>query len=452
MTMFPAIKTALYEWWSSAPEPTITDLGLKAATVNEGVQDWYARNGFYGLHELHTDGGSSWSGEAVNETAALNHSVVWACVRLVSNAIASIPLNIHVSSTKERAEAHPLYEVLHYQPNSTLSSFEFRQRLQAHMLLWGNAYAMIRRRSGTNYVVALDPIHPSRVKVEAPTMEEVRYQVKVGDKWEPVPMSEMLHVRNVTLDGQTGESVLAVARQSMGTALSTEKYAGKYFKHGGRQPGYIKLQRRMADADQDAFRHDLESFLNSSDNYGRIPFFPPDVEFKEYAWPPEASQFLESRQFSVPEICRWFGVQPHLVGDLSRSTNNNIEHQSLEFVQHTIRPIAVAWEGAMRRCLLSPVERTKFFIEFNLEGLQRGDYQSRTSGYASLLQNGVVCINEVRALENMTPRDGGDALHFQLNQQTVPGSGEPTTAELAQMSKIQDDNRNKGGDDAGTSD
>lgn len=389
----------------------------------------------------------SWSGESVSEQSALNNSVAWCCTRVISESVGFLPLSMmqQRGDLKQVAD-HPAQTALHNSPNDEMSAMTYRELLTAHVVTRGNCYSYITRRSGRQQAYEFIPIDPTRVHPDRDKSGKLTYEIE-KDKTYTVQRGrphEILHIRGLGYDGVCGYSVIAMARQSIGTAAATEKYAAKYFATGGRQPGYIKTAQQFRDkTDREKFREEMEGFLSNSENYHKLPIFPPNVEFQSYGWNPQDSQFLETRQWTIPEICRWFLIQPHMVGDLSRATFSNIEHLALQFVKLTLTAWLTRWEQDLWRCVLTPEEKAAgYFFKHNVNGLLRGDFQSRMQGYASALQNGHMTIDEVRDLEdrNALPNGAGKASHIQLNMQTLPGSGEPTSSERAAQAKTQQGN------------
>lgn len=231
-----------------------------------------------------------------------------------------------------------------------------------------------------------------------------------------------------------------MARQSLGLAAVQDEYAGKFFARGGRRPYYLKkLSRFKTDQDYDAFISKWREAYEGSDGFHRPPLTEGDIELQELGMPLQDMQLLEARQYSVPEICRWFRISPHLVGDLSRATFSNIEHLGLEFVQQTLMYWLCLWEQEIERQLLTDGEKGRYYAKHNVSALLRGDFQSRMTGYSIGLQNGFMNPDDVRNLEDWDPlpAGAGQAYHIQLNMQTLPGTGEPTTAERAALAKIE---------------
>lgn len=363
-------------------------------------------------------GGSS-SGKIVNERSAMQMTAVYAYVRILSEAIAGLPLHLYrykEDGGKEKATGHPLYLLLHDEPNPEMSSFVFRETLMTHLLLYGNAYAQIIR-NGKGEVVGLYPLMANKMSVNRDTNGQLYYQYQrssdeahttKGDLVVLMP-SDVLHIPGLGFDGLVGYSPIAMAKNAIGLAIATEEYGSKFFANGAapsgvlEHPGTIKDPAKVRDAWMSQF--------GGSSNSGKIAVLEEGMKYTPISISPEQAQFLETRKFQINEIARIFRVPPHMVGDLEKSSFSNIEQQSLEFVKYTLDPWVVRWEQSIQRSLLLPSEKQKYFVKFNVEGLLRGDYQSRMSGYATARQNGWMSANDIRELENLdriSEEDGGD--------------------------------------------
>lgn len=439
--MFPAIREAVQELRKGFGSDLIR-LDLKATESTFGITPEYAKE----LRLRGLVGAQSWSGEAVNEATALNHSVVWACTRIISEVEAMLPLSLMQKRSEGRFPMtdHPLYRVLHDEPNEQMSAMEFRETMTAHCVLRGNAYARIVRRPGTNEVIALYPLNGKvtpgvsngalyyEVAQESGLVE--RFIVR---KDQP---HDILHIRGLGNDGIKGYGVIEQARHSIGTANSAEKYAAQFYANGGRTPHVIEWDRKFkSKEDGDKWAADWREQYESKDSFHRTPIMEPGMVYKNIGLSPEDSQFLETRQFEVPELCRWFLMTPHMVGDLTRATYSNIEHLFIEFMTRTEMAWLIRWEQAIARCLLTPAEKKSgMYAKHNINAMLRGDFKTRMDGYSIALQNGKNSIDEVRELEDENPllNGAGRAHHIQLNMQTVPGTGEPTASEKATLAKI----------------
>lgn len=354
--------------------------------------------------------GSTSSGKTVNERTAMQTTAVYACVRILAETIASLPLHTYVNteSGKEKARGHPIYYLLSDSPNPEMTSFVFRETLMGHLLLWGNSYSQIIR-DGHGKVVALYTLLPDKMKVERSENGEVYYLYTSEGKEYLLRNTEVLHIPGLGFDGLIGYSPIAMAKNAIGMALATEEYGAKFFANGANpggvleHPGVVKDPHRIRDSWNQVYQ--------GTSNAHRVAVLEEGMKFSPIGIPPEQAQFLETRKYQTEEICRIFRVPPHLVGDLDRATFSNIEHQSISFVVHTIRPWLVRIEQSINKALFTEKEKEKYFVSFLVEGLLRGDYESRMRGYFIGIQNGFMSPNDVRSLENMNPippEEGGN--------------------------------------------
>lgn len=363
-------------------------------------------------------GGSS-SGKVVTERSAMQMTAVYACVRILSEAIAGLPLHMYRykdDGGKEKALDHPLYLLLHDEPNPEMSSFVFRETLMTHLLLWGNAYAQIIR-NGKGEVVALYPLMPNKMTVSRDETGQLYYTYQKSQEELPkdntytvtLHPSDVLHIPGLGFDGLVGYSPIAMAKNAIGLAIATEEYGSKFFANGAAPSGVLEHPGTIKDPQR--VRESWMSQFGGSANSNKIAVLEEGLKYTPISISPEQAQFLETRKFQINEIARIFRVPPHMVGDLEKSSFSNIEQQSFEFVKYTLDPWVVRWEQSIQRTLLTPEEKKTYFVKFNVEGLLRGDYQSRMSGYATARQNGWMSANDIRELENLDripAEDGGD--------------------------------------------
>jgi HK97 family phage portal protein len=364
------------------------------------------KNRLYGSTYSFFFGGTA-SGKTVNERTAMQTTAVYACVRILAETIASLPLNVYRSTDngKEKAIDHQLYYLLHDEPNPEMTSFVFRETLMSHLLLWGNAYAQIIR-DGRGKVLALYPLLPDRMMVDRTTEGQLYYEYRKDTGYVILRPEDILHIPGLGFDGLVGYSPIAMAKDAIGMAIATEEYGGKFFANGA-SPGGV-LEHPGVVKDPARIRESWNAVYQGSGNAHRIAVLEEGMKFQSIGIPPEQAQFLETRKFQTEEICRIFRVPPHLVANLDKATFSNIEHQSISFVVHTIRPWLVRLEQGMNKALLSPSEKGQYFVGFVVDGLLRGDYSSRMQGYAVGIQNGFLSPNDVRALENMNTIEHGD--------------------------------------------
>lgn len=379
--------------------------------------------------------GSTASGKAVNERSAMQMTAVYACVRILSEAVASLPLHMYCyndTGGKEKALTHPLYGILHDEPNPEMSAFSFRETLMAHLLLWGNAYAQIIR-NGRGEVIALYPLMPDRMSVDRDSRGRLYYEYTRSDgdartmggkSTVTLAPSDVFHIPGLGFDGLVGYSPIAMAKNAIGMGLACDEYGASFFQNGA-QPGGV-LEHPGVVKDPKRVRESWNAIYQGSANAHRVAVLEEGMSYKPISISPEQAQFLQTRKFQIEEIARIFRVPPHMVGDLDKSSFSNIEQQSLEFVKYSLSPWISRWEQSIHRALLLPSEKQRFFVRFNVEGLLRGDYKSRMDGYAVARQNGWLNANDIRELENLDripAEDGGDLYLINGNMTKLADAG-----------------------------
>ena len=373
--------------------------------------------------------GTSAAGKSVNERSAMQMTAVYACVRILSESIAGLPLHMYryeEDGSKTKAVEHPLYHLLHDEPNPEMTSFIFRETLMSHLLLWGNAYAQIIR-NGKGDIIALYPLMPNRMKVERDTKGQLYYEYQTMKEDAPtmkgavyqLDPSEVLHVPGLGFDGLVSYSPIAMTKNAIGLAIAAEEYGSKFYANGAAPSGVLEHPNVLKDPAK--VRDSWNAAFGGSSNAHRVAVLEEGMKYTPISISPNEAQFLETRKFQIDEIARIFRVPPHMVGDLEKSSFSNIEQQSLEFVKYTLNPWVCRWEQALQRALLSDDEKGKYFFRFNVEGLLRGDYQSRMQGYATARQNGWMSANDIRELENIDriPSELGGYLYL-VNGNMLP--------------------------------
>jgi HK97 family phage portal protein len=369
--------------------------------------------------------GTTSSGKAVNERTAMQTTAVYACVRILAETVASLPLHTykHTAGGKEKAKDHRLYHLLHDEPNPEMTSFVFRETLMSHLLLWGNAYAQIIR-DGRGNVLSLYPLLPDRMVVDRTLAGELYYEYRKDTGSVILRKEDVLHIPGLGFDGLVGYSPIAIAKNAIGMALACEEYGATFFSNGANpggvleHPGVVKDPKRVRDS--------WNAVYQGSGNAHRVAVLEEGMKFQPIGIPPEQAQFIATRKFQITEIARIFRIPPHMIGDLEKSSFSNIEQQSLEFVKYTLDPWVVRWEQTMQRALLPSAEKRDYFIKFNVDGLLRGDYQSRMNGYAIGRQNGWMSSNDIRELENLNriPEElGGDLYLINGNMTKLADAG-----------------------------
>jgi HK97 family phage portal protein len=376
--------------------------------------------------------GPTASGKAVNERTAMTVTAVYACVRVLSEAIAGLPLHVfqHIGGGgKAHIPRHSLYFLLHDAPNPDMTSFVFRETLMAHLLLWGNAYAQIIR-NGKGQVLALYPLLPNHMAVSRSAGGDLVYKYLCENGGEAtLTRDQVLHIPGLGFDGLVGYSPIALARNAVGLALSAEEFGSTFFSNGA-NPGGI-LEHPGVVKNHDLLRESWRAQFGGANSHS-IGVLEEGMKFHTISIPPEQAQFLETRKFQIEEIARIFRVPLHMLGDLDHATFSNVEHLSLDFVKFSLEPWVARWEQSLMQALLLPQERAELFIKFNLDGLMRGDYESRMRGYATGIQNGFLSPDDVRGLEDLNPMGGWMSKYF-FNGNMVPVGGTPESRKEEQI-------------------
>ena len=352
------------------------------------------------------DGSLTSSGIKVDEFTAMQMSAVNACVRILSETVASLPLHLYRrngNGSPEKVEDHPLAECLYSAVNEEMTSFQFRESMMASVLLWGNAYARIIRNK-LGQVTELWFLKPQYMVVDRDMHTGEIVYTYTDDTTNEIYIynpKQIFHLRTTPIDGLRGMSPIEQASSAIGLALAAEHYGAKFFGNGA-NPGGV-LEHPGVVKDPTKIRDSWNAVYQGSANAHKIAVLEEGMKYKSIGISPNAAQFLKTRKYQVEEICRIFRIPPHMVGDLDRATFSNIEHQSIQFVVHTVRPWLVRWEQAITRCLLNEKERGVYYARFNVDGLLRGDYQSRMEGYGIGRQNGWLSANDIRELEDLPP-------------------------------------------------
>lgn len=356
--------------------------------------------------------GRTTSGKPVNERTAMQTTAVYACVRILAEAVASLPLHVYEyqdDGGKKLVHDHPLYYLLHDEPNPEMTSFVFRETLMSHLLIWGNAYAQIIR-DGAGRVLGLYPLLPDKMDVQRDDLGNIYYVYSRNSDENPMfkeygdirlKAEDVLHIPGLGFDGLIGYSPIAMAKNAVGMTLACEEYGASFFANGANPGGVLEHPGVLKDPSK--VRESWNSVYRGVNNAHKIAVLEEGMKYQQIGIPPEEAQFLETRKFQINEIARLYRIPPHMVGDLDKSSFSNIEQQSLEFVKYTLDPWVIRWEQSLQRSLLLPGEKGKYFIKLNVDGLLRGDYQSRMNGYAVGRQNGWFSANDIREMENMNP-------------------------------------------------
>ncbi len=375
------------------------------------------------------------AGEAVTVEGSLGLDTVWACVRLISQVISTLPFPLYKKDAEGfgvPAVDHPLYRVLHDQPNYDMTACNFWEAMVGCLLLWGNAFAKIERGGLDNRdVMGLRPLRPDNMVPRLNADGTITYIYTWNGTTEEFPEDEILHIKGFSLDGYCGLSPIAQARQTLGSARAAERASGAIFRNGMRPSGYLKSAEYLTPEQRESAKGILEGFKGAA-NTGGVPLLEGGWDFTSLSIPPEDAQLLETRAFHVEQICRWFDVPPVMVGHSSTTTwGSGIEQLMLWFLQSCLRSHLKRIEQAVHKACLRPEEKGTYYAEFNIEGLLRADSAARAQLYSALAQNGIMDRNEIRGKENLPKRDGAGDLTVQSN--LVPLKDLATIAEAARL-------------------
>jgi len=358
---------------------------------------------------------NSTSGVKVTEENAMNNSAVYAAVRVIAETIASLPLNVYREDgrTKEKAKNNYLYSILHNKPNKLMTSFTWRETMMAHLLLWGNHYSQLER-DNSGRITGIYPLLPGRTQVK-------KYNGKLFYIYNPqngeqttYSMGEILHIPGLGFNGLKGKSVIKMAREAVGLGLAAEEFGARFFSQGAQPGGIIEYPGRMSEDAYKRYKQEAQKNYSGLGNSHKIMVLEEGLSYTQTGIPPDDAQFLETRKFQIEEVARIFRVPPHMLADLERATFSNIEQQSIDFIVNTIRPWLVRIEQTLNDKLISNKNNSNY-IKFVVEGLLRGDAESRGNFYNTMFNIGAMSINDIREKEDMNPIDGGDQSFVPLN-------------------------------------
>lgn len=359
-------------------------------------------------------GGLSESGEVVNASTATKLSAVYACISLNAETLASLPLHVIDKSQEVRKQLfdHPVYHLLYFQPNPSMTAFHFWETVMVHLQTHGNAYARIIRNA-IEVPVRLELLKPQEVSVYQTTDGDVFYT----HKGQTIEAYNMLHYRGWSQNGLLGIAPITAAADTIGLGLSAQKFGNKYFKNGTHQQGVLEMDGELGDEAWEAFqKHWKASHARMKNSFDSIPVLEYGMKWKDISIPPDQAQFILTREFQLEEVCRIFRVPPHLIADLRRATFSNIEHQDIQYAKYTIRGYCKRIEKENNIKLFPRKKWGMEVTKFNLEGLLRGDIKTRAVYYKTGLGGApFLTRNEVRQQENLPPVEGGDKILDPLN-------------------------------------
>ena len=385
-------------------------------------------------------GGSSASGVSVTPESSLAYSAVLACVRVLAESVAQLPLILYERQDRgrQRATDHPLSALLHTSPNPVITSFEWREVMMAHLTLWGNSFCEIER-NGAGRPLALWPLLPDKMTInERDGQRWYEYELDNGKKIS-MRSDQVLHVPGFGYDGLAGKSLIRLARESVGLGIAAGRYGATVFGSGEVPGGVLQHPGVLGDEAYKRLRESWAERHGGLSKANRLAILEEGMTYTKTGVPPEDAQFLETRRFQRTEIAAIFRVPPHMIGDLERATFSNIEQQSLDFVIYTIGPWLVRIEQRINMSLLSEVERKRYYVEHLVAGLLRGDIKARFDAYAVARGWGWMSANDVRELENQNPVDGGDTYLVPMNMvDAAAGPVAPETTPADQANRAAD--------------
>ena len=373
------------------------------------------------------------------ETAQLS-SVVFSCVQLIAETIATMPTIVYRRTdgdSREKATDHPLYRLLHDRPNSYQTPFEFKELMQRNVLLRGNAIA-VRVPGPSGSLEELLPWNPNAVKIERIRLGRLsngvevivpRYRLQLSDQTDVVlNRDDVFHLRGFTRDGVTGLSVIDYARETIGLTLAQESYASRFFSQDARPGGVLQHPNRLSPEAAKRLKRDWELMHTGLENAHRVAVLEEGLTFNAVGMTNEAAQYLQSRQFQIADVARWFRVPLHMVGSMEKSTSwgTGLEQLGLGFLVYTLMPHITRWEEAASRDLITDTDT--YYVEFLADSILRGDLKSRSEAYAIARQWGWLSVNEIRQLENRNPIEGGDEYMTPLNMGDAAGGRQAIAA------------------------
>lgn len=365
-----------------------------------------------GVQASGRDSAATTAGVALTDEKAMQLSAVWSCVRLISETVGSLPLGMYERTPGGRSlvEDHNLNELLLVSPNALMNPLEFREAMTMQLALWGNGYAEIQRNAN-GQPISLTPLHPARI---TPTREAgtVTYHYNHDRGTHIYAKESILHLKGFGVEGIIGLSPLAYARETMGITAAADQYASKAFTTGSRPSGVLTVDRILSDDQREKLRGIYENLDSNS-----LWVLEGGVGYQQMTIPPDDLQMLQTREFQVADIARFFRVPSHMINDSTKATSwgSGIEQLNMGFLTYTLRPYLTRWEAAISDSLLNRTERRRYFASHKVEGLLRADSQSRAAFYSQMAQNGIMTRNEIRKKENLPPVDGGDDLTVQVN-------------------------------------
>lgn len=366
------------------------------------------------IRVINGDGSDGLSGVNITEESSLALSAVWRCVAIISESVSSLPIHLYrkQGTGRDTVTDHVLSELLKY-PNANLNKSDFFQLIMTHLLLWGNGYAVIER-DRRYQPESLKIVRPDEMFVDTDPDGNLWY----SHKTDLYPTRDVIHLRGLCTNGKTGKSPIAVHRENLELARHSQDYGSKFFQQGGRVTGVFETPGELSDQAFKRLRNGLNEQIMGVNTLKPL-LLEGGTKYTPISIPPEDAQFIATRKFQKNEIATIFGVPPHMIGDLERATNNNIEQQSIEYVVYCLMPYLIKIEEELNRKLLPSTEIKSHFFKFNTNALMRGDTKTRSEYYKNMYLISAMNPNEIRALEELNPYEGGSEYFTQQNMQTV---------------------------------
>lgn len=359
----------------------------------------------------------------VTDERNMQISTVWACIRLISTVTASLPLDVYETVDDKRSKAgndNPLARLLHFRPNNFMTALEFREAMTMQLCAYGNAYAHVER-NGVGDVISMLPLMSANMDVRlSDNGKNVIYRYRRDSEYVDFRPKEIFHLKGFGFNGLVGLSPLAFSAKSAGVAIAMEDNQREFFANGAKSPQILMTDGKVLTKEQRGQLEENFKEIAGGPVRKRLWILESGFTTQPIGISPQDAQMLEARKFQVAELARFYGVPPHLVGDVEKTTSwgSGIEQQNLGFLQYTLKPYLDRWEYSIERWLVKESDQGRLHAEHNLDGLLRGDSASRAAFMQIMVNTGIRTVNEVRRLDNLPPLPGGDVATRQ--SQNIP--------------------------------